>query len=286
MNQNIILSIKDHRQYLPKSEQKIADYILENTAEVINLNAQELAKKAGSSPAAIIRFCHSIEVNGFTDLKLLLSANLGQTSVAMYTEVEDGETTAAIKEKLQLRTIHVLERTGERLVDESVDAAVASIEKSELIFVYGVGASSLVAQDVHQKFSRLGRMVFTSLDHHLIASTMGTTPLTSVFIAISNSGENRETNALVKIAQDRKMTVIGITENEVSTLGKASDILLLSSKGEEAPLRSAATVSLTAQLFIVDVLLFAYATKNYDDTLKKIKYSKAAVEELKSNQLK
>lgn len=284
MNQNIILSIKDYRQYLPKSEQKIADYILENTAEVINLNAQELAKKAGSSPAAIIRFCHSININGFTDLKLLLSANLGHTSVEMYTEVENGESTAAIKEKLRLRIIHVLQRTSECLADEYVDRAVTAIEKSELIFVYGVGASSLVAQDIYQKFSRLGRVVFTSLDHHLMASTIGTTTLNSVFIAISNSGENQETNALTKLAQKRSMTVIGMTENTASTLGNASDVLLLSSKGEEAPLRSAATVSLTAQLFIVDVLLFAYATKNYENSLNKIKYSRAAVEELKMNQ--
>ena len=34
------------------------------------MNAQELAKQAGSSPAAIIRFCHSMDVNGFTELKL------------------------------------------------------------------------------------------------------------------------------------------------------------------------------------------------------------------------
>ena len=36
------------------------------------MNAQELAKQAGSSPAAIIRFCHSMDVNGFTELKLFI----------------------------------------------------------------------------------------------------------------------------------------------------------------------------------------------------------------------
>ena len=41
-----------------------------NTETVISMNAQELAKQAGSSPAAIIRFCHSMDVNGFTELKL------------------------------------------------------------------------------------------------------------------------------------------------------------------------------------------------------------------------
>ena len=78
MQQNIVLSIQERLQQLPKSERKIAEYILKNTETVISMNAQELAKQAGSSPAAIIRFCHSRDVTGFTELKLLLSANLGQ----------------------------------------------------------------------------------------------------------------------------------------------------------------------------------------------------------------
>ena len=91
MQQNIVLSIQDRLQQLPKSERKIAEYILKNTETVISMNAQELAKQAGSSPAAIIRFCHSMDVNGFTELKLLLSANLGQMKQQMYTEVTKGE---------------------------------------------------------------------------------------------------------------------------------------------------------------------------------------------------
>ena len=90
MQQNIVLSIQDRLQQLPKSERKIAEYILKNTETVISMNAQELAKQAGSSPAAIIRFCHSMDVNGFTELKLLLSANLGQMKQQMYTEVTKG----------------------------------------------------------------------------------------------------------------------------------------------------------------------------------------------------
>lgn len=281
MQQNIILTIQDHLGNLPGSEQKIAEYILKNTNEVINLSAQELAKKAGSSPAAIIRFCRSIEVSGFTDLKILLSANLGMIDTEMYTEVENGETTAAIKQKLQHRVIHVVERTNEHLENKAIDLAVNEIEAAEIIYVYGVGASSLVAQDIYQKFTRLGRNVFFSMDHHLFASAIGTNHLKGIFIGISSSGMNQETVALAELSASKEMTVISLTADTASFLASNSDIVLLTPEGEEAPLRSAATVSLTAQLFVVDVLFFAYAAKNYDETLKEIRHSKRAVETVK-----
>ncbi|BDQ51399.1 hypothetical protein EfsSVR2281_32100 [Enterococcus faecalis] len=139
MQQNIVLSIQDRLQQLPKSERKIAEYILKNTETVISMNAQELAKQAGSSPAAIIRFCHSMDVNGFTELKLLLSANLGQMKQQMYTEVTKGESTADIKQKLQARFVHVVERSGQTLEDVAVNEAVDLLEKNRSNFCLWVG---------------------------------------------------------------------------------------------------------------------------------------------------
>jgi DNA-binding MurR/RpiR family transcriptional regulator len=283
MQQNIILSIQDYKEHLPLSEKKIAEYILAHTAEVISLNAQELARKAGSSPAAIIRFCHSMHVNGFTDLKLLLSANLGQMTQEMYTEVEQDESITDIKKKLQARVFHVIERTNQSLQETAVEQAITLLETAEVIYVYGLGASSLVAQDIYQKFTRLGRSVFTSLDQHLFASALGTTEKTSVFIAISNSGETLEANRLADIAHDKEIPVIGITTDGNSTLAANSQVLLLTTGQEDVPLRSAATVSLTAQLYAVDVLFFAYAAKNYTSTLEKIQTSRKNVDLLKED---
>ena len=283
MQQNIIFTIQDYRQHLPKSEQKIADYIIGNISEVISLSAKELAKKADSSPAAIIRFCHSINVNGFTELKLLLSANLGATNPEYYTEVEDSESTSAIKQKLQSRIIHVLERTTETLDDQAIDEAVRAIEEASTIYVYGLGASSLVAQDIYQKFTRLGKMVFCTLDHLLLASAIGTNPSNSLFICVSNSGMTREVIALADLIKKNGIKLIALTKNSSSELAHQSDILLVTAESAEAPLRSAATVSLTAQLYVVDVLFFAYAAKNYEESLEKVQESRNAVKIVKEN---
>lgn len=63
------------------------------------------------------------------------------------------------------------------------------------------------------------------------------------------------------LAIEKGLAVIGLIAKSDSALAQKSSILLILSVGE-APLRSAATVSLTAQLYVVDVLFLTYAAKN------------------------
>ena len=61
---------------LTQSEKKIAQMVLETPEEVIQMTANELAKASQTSPASVIRFCRSIGISGFTELKLKLSAEV------------------------------------------------------------------------------------------------------------------------------------------------------------------------------------------------------------------
>ncbi|MEO2496961.1 SIS domain-containing protein, partial [Enterococcus faecalis] len=92
---------------------------------------------------------------------------------------------------------------------------------------------------------------------------------------------NKEASTLADLAKQQGIPIISITQDEKSVIGEKSDIVLQTSSGEDVPLRSAATVSLVAQLYVVDVLFFAYAAKNYKETLEKIQISRKNVERLK-----
>ena len=52
------------------TEAKLADYILENKNEVINLSAQVMGEKTGTSAAAVVRFSKKVGCKGFTELKM------------------------------------------------------------------------------------------------------------------------------------------------------------------------------------------------------------------------
>ncbi len=86
----------------------------------------------------------------------------------------------------------MVERSGQILEDVAVNESVDLLEKQESNFCLWVGCLFVGCSRYLSKFTRLGRTVFTTLDHHLFASMLGSTEKPSVFIVISNSGTNKE----------------------------------------------------------------------------------------------
>ncbi len=283
MQKNIILTIQEKKESLPKAEKKLAEWILQHLSEVIHLSVKELSLLAVSSPATIVRFCRSLGLEGFIDLKLSISTNLPQIEEELYTEIIENEKVSQIKKKLSLKVAHVLEETNEQLADEMVEQAIQKIHGADRIYTCGIGASGLVAEDIYQKLTRIGKNVFFSMDYHLLATAIVTQPdQKNVLIAVSNSGEKEELVKLAKIAKEIAVILIAITQNELSTLGEMADILLQTASGGEAPLRSAATSSLLGQLYTVDIFFSAYASRDYTNTISQLEITKAAVQKIRN----
>lgn len=285
MTTNILFRIKEQIDTLPKSEQKIAQKVLENPQAVIQMNATELAETAESSPAAIIRFCHSMKLKGFTELKLRLSADSQQIEEDLYTEILPDEEIDLIKKKLVLNTTHVLNETNHWLTKEQIAEVTECFEKSSMIYTYGLGASYLVALDIQQKYTRIGKMVISSQDAHYLVASMAVAPKNSIFFGISNSGEKKEVHTLLDTAKELGLTTISLTEATMNTLSRKADIALKTGISGEAPLRSAATSSLLTQLYAIDLLFYDYATHNYESILKKLSQSKSGIHVFNQNNL-
>ncbi|WP_192987900.1 MurR/RpiR family transcriptional regulator [Carnobacterium mobile] len=280
MQSNLLFLIQEQMNGLPESEKKIAATILADPAAVIQMNATSLALKAGSSSAAVIRFCHSIGLAGFTQLKLNLSADSHSIQEKLYSEIQPNEELEQIKKKFLLQTHHVFKETNQSLSSKRVAEATAWINESTVIYTYGVGASHLVALDLQQKFSRIGKSVTCSQDQHLLATSMSVATKDAVFFAVSNSGEKQEVIALMRIAKDLGIRTISLTKESDNTLSRLADIPLKTANTHEAPLRSGATASLLAQMYAVDLLFYDFATKYYQRTIENLEKSKSAIRKL------
>jgi DNA-binding MurR/RpiR family transcriptional regulator len=78
-DQVITLQIQECFGKLTPAERKIAAWILANPQQVTTMTVSQLAGQCGSAPSAVIRFCKSVQVGGFSNLKLALAAELGST---------------------------------------------------------------------------------------------------------------------------------------------------------------------------------------------------------------
>jgi DNA-binding MurR/RpiR family transcriptional regulator len=278
---NILLTIQQNMKRLSPSAQKLAKYVLENPSEVTQLNTQELAETVGVSPATVVRFSKSMGLAGFTELKLKLAAVSGEDDQALIEEVTADETVKSIKQKLALRLNHMIEQTNQQLDDVAVERTVDLFDEHPVIYVYGIGASALVAQDIMQKFTRIGRYVFYTQDEHLLLSSMAVQAEKSLLIVISNSGETAEVIHLAQAAQELDITVVALTGNDDSTLAKLANQVMTTISDEQVPLRVAATISLMAQLYTVDILFYNYVSRYFYESRVKVKQSRQLVARLK-----
>lgn len=283
MLNNILLNIKEKKDFLPLSEKKIAEVILNEPANVIKMNASQLAKKAGSSSAAVIRFCRSIGLKGFVELKLQLSADLQGINDNLYTDITPGEEMSQIKKKLLVNTNHVFKETNNSLNDAVVSKATTLLYNSSVIYPFGLGASSIVAEDFQQKFSRIGKKVIFIQDQHVLATSLAVADSQALFVGISNGGEKREVMALNKMAQEFGLKTISLTRNTENPLSKMSDVALKTAVAHEPPLRSGATISLLTQMYAIDILFYAYVTNYYKSSLENLEKSKEAIHQLYSH---
>lgn len=278
LEENIILQIKSKLSSLSKSEKKLGKYILSHAVETVNDNTSELAKKAGVSPATVVRFCRSIGLSGFSQLKIRLYADASGLDREIYTDITSNEDIAMIADKLALRFNQSITQTANLLETGCIEKITAMVDKSPAIYVYGIGASHVAAEDFMHKFSRIGKPVVHTLDHHLLGSSLINASKDSMFVAISNSGETNEAIKLTQIAKQNGLFTAGITQKRDSTLARIVDVPLIHHGGEAVLLRSAATTSLAAQLFTIDVLYFAYVAQHYHEIMGRLKNSKINIQ--------
>ena len=268
---------------LPKSEKKVAKYILECSKDVLYMNIKELAKKSKSSSAGVVRFCKSIGVENFGNLKVRLSAELTQTATIKNLDIEDQESVSSIVEKTLSNTIQVFEDTAYQIENSAIERAVEMLYAADMIYVYGVGASFLITEDIAQKWRRLGKKVYAISDYHLLLSTMATQNEKAVFWGVSYSGQTKEVLSLVEKAKAFGMPTIGLSRMGQHKLAGQVDLLLTTARAPEARLRSAATSSRFAQLFVIDIVFLAYASAQYEFTIEQLEKSRNAVADLKDD---
>lgn len=280
---NILRKIESIKVMLPGSELKVADFISKYPEKVVGMTTKDLSDAANCSQASIIRFCKRLQVSSFTDLKVMLGQEVISDIPVVYSDILPNENITDTKIKLLGNAIQSMQSTIEQINDEVIKDVVELIDDSELILVYGVGASFLVAENINQKFSRLGKTVINSLDIHMLITLLTSNKKKMLLICISNSGDTKEVISLVKQAKKNKVPTIGICQFGKNLLSINADYVVNTFDSSEINLRSAATSSLHTQFIVIDILFSAYFIKNFDYNKATIYRSRKLVEKYKND---
>lgn len=266
---------------LTQSEQKVARFVLSVPEEVMFMSVQEMASRSLSSSASVVRFCRSLGLKGFPELKVALSADLAQDQKSGYYDLNKNENTTDLVDKILSNAVQSLRDTVGLLDTKMIEKTAHDLYNAPAIFAFGVGASALVAEDIAQKWLRLGKNVYALSDIHVLTMSMANAPKGSVFIGISYSAATKEVVQLMKFAKKMGLVTISFTGFGKSELSELSDYNLFTSLAPEAKVRSAATGSKHSQFFIVDVLYYVCASIDIETSLDKIQRTSDAIQDLK-----
>jgi arabinose-5-phosphate isomerase len=141
-------------------------------------------------------------------------------------------------------------------------AVTIIFESRGRVVVTGMGKSGLVGKKLAATLASTGTPAFFLHPAEASHGDLGMVTERDVIIALSNSGETEELIGLIPFLKRFGITVISLTGNPRSTLGKASDVTLdVSVKKEACPMGIVPTASTTAALAMGDALAVALLTK-------------------------
>ena len=124
---------------------------------VFVLPIAKLAKQADTTQVAWVRLCKHIGFDGLKDMKKALFNELNETnaptaqreSSGFFTDIRDYNTITEMADAVKTSSICAIEDTMKLLDPAIVERAAGKIIQADSVRLFGVNASSLVAQDLY-----------------------------------------------------------------------------------------------------------------------------------------
>lgn len=280
---SLFIKINEVKDQLTKSEGKIANYVLSNPEKVYNLSTYDLAKFSGTSPSSVVRFCQRIGFNGFQEFKIELiknTADLENNKKIVYEDVTVDDTIEEVMNKITLENMTSIEKTQKLLDSREMERAIKALERAENIYIFGVGASGIVAMDFQYKLMRINRNAIFYLDSHTQMASAVHISKDDIAIGISYSGETLEVLKSMAKAKEEGATTISITKYGENPVSNVSDIKLFVGNIEKN-LRLGAISSRIAQLTVVDMLFVGIARKDFNLVSEHLRKTRMIVDDFK-----
>lgn len=279
---NLLQYIKQNYDKFTDREKLIADYLLLENSEIIDMSAKEIAEATNTSAPTVVRFAKKLGFNSLNEMKINLSISLKEKKSNVEFEYLDKDlSTKSIINGVKSSIHSIIDETVTLISEEELDKAVDLLTEAKTIYIYSVGVSSLVGLDFYYKLSRINKRCIAHVDTHLqITSSILMEP-EDVAVAISYSGTTKEVIKCVENANKNNVPVISITKASISNkLEDLSDITLKVPYVEKS-LREGAMSSRISQLAIIDMLFIGMAKENIEEVENKLVATREAVKDLK-----
>lgn len=218
---SVIEDIKGKYNKLFSAEKRAADYILANPGECVMMNISELAQKSGTSEATVVRMCKHVGYQGYYQMRLLMSHDLGKKR----SSYDENEMLNSARRLFDFSAARVA-ALGQNIDIEVLIKAARLLRMSRMVYVVAAGNTSPVAMDLGFRLERCGIPCSYSMipEHFLNHVSLGTSDDT--IIAISRSGASKQVVQAMELARKKNMHSIVISGECQTQLSEYADCVL------------------------------------------------------------
>ncbi len=210
-----------------KSDDLIADLILNNPSCLVGATANSIAEASGTSPATVVRFCRKLGFSGFSDLKSNASNYIVDTAKEM--SLHPGDDVGTVKSKVISYTKMIMDQLDESLDNEALEKAAKMISEAKNVVIVSEGGSGTISRAAYDIFLKLA--IPCRYIEDLIFQTMEISMMdeNDVLLIIVNSGRTWNVLQNASYARERGLKIIGIVGPANSPLSKYLDVEILTS---------------------------------------------------------
>jgi len=267
---------------LSPAEQRVAKLVVADPADAARRTITDLATAAQTSEATVIRFCRSVGMEGYPQLRIRLAAEAARRIEPPDARVVGGDIPPGADMDQIIATIafndaRAVEETAEQLDPAVCDQVVDAINAASRVDIYGAGASGFVALDFQQKLHRIGRTAFYWPDVHTALASAALLGKGDVAIGISHTGTTADVIEILEVARARGATTVALTNYPRSPVTEVADHILTTA-ARETTYRSGAMASRLAQLTVVDCLFVGVAARNRTRARRALEVTAEAVQ--------
>ncbi len=247
----VIETIKEQYDQIFSAEKKVADFILENPEMAVNANVSELANYSGVSDATVIRLCKHIGYEGYYQLKLCLSRDLGRMQVSdVDMENATGDKVSGLFSSFAADLIAI----GKNLKQNKLMECVDLIKKCKQVHIVAVGNTSPLAQYLGFRLGRLGVKCTYNMVPEYFMNHVNLADADDIVVAVCQSGSSKQVVQAMELAKEKGLKIIAITGHEYSPVSRLADYLLLSSPDEQS-FNYYKSYSRLREMAVIDALL-------------------------------
>lgn len=229
-NMMVLEKILASYNILFSAEKKVANYVLNNPQEVIELNVVELAQKSKVSDATVIRFCKHIGYAGYHQFRIMLARTL-----APEPREEEGDNNESDENYAYLSYIRTINQISNNHDNAKViKECVKLIDTCSMVHIIAEGNTAILSQYFGFRLERMGiRAMYSQAPVYFINHINLASP-DDVVVGISKSGSTKSVIHGMELAKEKGLKTIAITRSRQSHIANLSGNVLISSGTKES----------------------------------------------------